>query len=106
VLLPVQVVLLLLQAAISHDLWRGHGRFARVRPAAGPVMRRLAYVYAAGMALRWVLTSGHRIPILLHFVLATYLWVLAGHHRRLPSAHGGGLGHPAPSRQLFSETAT
>jgi hypothetical protein len=81
VLLPVQVAILLVQAAVSSDLWRGRGRFARVRPAAGPLLRRLAYVYAAVMTVRWMLTTGHRIPIVFHFVLAGYLLVLAGHHR-------------------------
>jgi hypothetical protein len=81
VLLPVQVAIVLVQAAISRDLWRGGGRFARVRPAAGPVLRRIAYVYAAVITVRWMLTSGHRIPIIFHFVLAGYLLVLAGHHR-------------------------
>jgi hypothetical protein len=82
VLLPVQVAILLAQASISRDLWRGRGRYARVHPTAGPALRRIAYVYAAVMMARWALTSGHRIPIVFHFVLATYLRILAGHHQR------------------------
>ena len=84
VLLPSQVLILGLQARVSRDLWRGHGRFARRAPRVGVGMRRLAVVYALGMLVRYVVTMtlypeqrwlGHTIPVVFHWVLAGYLYV-------------------------------
>ncbi len=49
------------------------------------MMRRVAYLYMAAMALRYILTMalvpdlrwfGHTIPITFHFVLASYILTL------------------------------
>jgi len=85
ILLPIQIVILIVQAKISFDIWRGSGFFARHRPRAGKLICWFSYVYFAAMVLRYVLTMGlypetrwftGTIPIFFHWVLAAYLFVL------------------------------
>ncbi len=91
ILLPIQVVILGVQARISWDLWRGTGFFARRHPRLGVGLRRFSYVYFAVMVLRYVLTMallperrwlGGTIPIFFHWVLAAYLFVWSRNHSR------------------------
>ena len=53
-LLPIQLLILAVQAKIAHDLWRGQGFFAVRRPRAGRFLCRFSYVYFAVMLLRYV----------------------------------------------------
>ena len=85
VLLPIQIVILIVQAKVSRDIWRDSGFFAIRRPRGGRIICWLSFVYFAGMVLRYVLTmSLHAerrwftgtIPIFFHCVLAAYLFVL------------------------------
>ena len=85
ILLPIQIVMLAMQAKISLDIGRGSGFFAVWRPRAGKILCWLSYVYAGGMVLRYILTMsvhperrwfGGTIPIFFHLVLAAYLFVL------------------------------
>jgi len=46
-LLPIQVVILGLQAKISADIWRGAGRLARCRPRGGRILLARSVVTAA-----------------------------------------------------------
>ncbi len=86
VLLPIQLLILIAQSKISIDLWRGSGFFATRRPRAGAVIRWFSYVYFAAMVLRYILSMalhperrwlGGTIPILFHWVLAAYLFLLS-----------------------------
>jgi hypothetical protein len=85
VLLPIQLSILVVQAKISWDLYRGSGVFAIPRPRAGAVLCWLSYVYFGAMVLRYIMTMylyperrwfGGAIPIFFHWVLAAYLFVL------------------------------
>lgn len=85
ILLPVQLLILFVQAWIARDLWRGAGFFAARRPAAGRLLQRISYVYFAVMLLRYVVTMWlypewrwlrGTIPIFFHWVLAAYLYFL------------------------------
>lgn len=85
VLLPMQFLILVVQAKISLDIWRGLDFFAIRRPRAGKVLCWCSYVYFAGMVLRYILTMSlyperrwftGTIPIFFHWVLAAYLFVL------------------------------
>ena len=78
VLLPVQLAILLVQAGIDRDLWRGRGFFARPRPGAGRALRWFAGFYAFSLVVRFALTRSHPIPIVFHWVLAAYLFTLGG----------------------------
>src|SRR5438128_1846728 len=54
-LLPIQLLILVVQAKVSRDIWRGAGFFAVRRPRAGQALCWLSYLYFAGMVLRYVL---------------------------------------------------
>lgn len=97
-LLPIQLVILGLQAWISVDLWRGAGPFVTPRPRLGRALRWLAAGYALAMVLRYVLSMlwhperrwlGGTIPIVFHWVLAAYLFVLGHFHARSAHPVGG-----------------
>ena len=91
-LLPTQIAILALQAKVSADLWRGSGAFSVPRPRTYAAVRWFSLVYFAGMGMRYALTMGlyperrwlgrGTIPIAFHFVLASWLWVLARHQLR------------------------
>jgi len=95
ILLPVQVVILWLQALMVRDFWRNAGFFVVPRPRMGRVVRWFSYVYLAGMIVRYTLTMSMyperrwlgrgTIPTLFHCVLATYLFVFSLHHLRSES---------------------
>ena len=84
-LLAAQILILLFQALVSIRLWRrGDRRPAVSLDRLGCWARRFAVVYAAAMALRYLLTMalfpdqrwfGGTIPILFHFDLAAWLWL-------------------------------
>ncbi|MEX2286616.1 MAG: hypothetical protein WD648_05965 [Planctomycetaceae bacterium] len=85
VLLPIQILILAVQAKVSLDIWRGSGFFAIPRPRSGMALCVFSYVYFAAMVLRYVLTMslyperrwfGGTIPIFFHFVLAAYVFLL------------------------------
>lgn len=88
-LLPIQIAILGLQAAISRDIWKGSGRFAGARPAIGRGLQWFSYLYFAVMLVRYVVTmtlyperhwlSG-TIPIVFHWVLAGYLFTLGRYY--------------------------
>ena len=85
-LLPTQIAILLIQAKVSTDLFRGHGPMTAQRPRVGRALRWFSVVYFAVMVLRYVLTMAWyperrwlgmgTIPIVFHWVLAVYLYAL------------------------------
>jgi hypothetical protein len=96
VLLPVQLLLIGVMAAIVRDCAGEAGRFGSRRPRVGAWLVWLSYVYAAAMVVRfvvWVLLPPDRrrafIPIVFHEVLAAFLfvygsWHLQRRHLRVP----------------------
>jgi len=94
-LLPTQVAILVLQARVSRDLWRGQGLLARRHPRFGGWLRAFSVAYFGVMALRYVVTMalfperrwlGGAIPIVFHWVLALYLFIWSGFHRQSSGA--------------------
>jgi len=88
-LLPIQLTILGLMAWIDVDLSRGAGFWATPKPNFGQAVLWLAYAYAATMLVRYLVRMRHRpeerwfggtIPIVFHWVLASYLWVLGSFH--------------------------
>jgi len=75
-LLTIQIGILLVQAVVDREVWRGRGFFARERPRAGRRLQWLACVYALSMVVRYVVMRSHLIPIVFHWVLAAYLFSL------------------------------
>jgi hypothetical protein len=93
-LLPVQLVILAVQVKISFDLARGHGFFVVRRPGWGRGLQVFAVIYFLGMAVRYALTMAWHperrwlgtgtIPVVFHWVLATYLFTLGRFLARAP----------------------
>ena len=89
-LLPIQIVILGLQATISRDIWKASGSFAGPRPTVGHGLQWFSYLYFAVMLLRYLVTmtiyperrwlSG-TIPIFFHWVLAASLFTLGRYYR-------------------------
>ncbi len=89
ILLPIQLVTIAVQAKISNDVWGGRGFFAVRRPRVGRFLCRFSYVYFIVMLVRYgVMMSLYpeqrwlhgTIPILFHWVLAAYLFVLGKYY--------------------------
>jgi hypothetical protein len=96
-LLPVQIGILALMAWINGGVTVRRGFFSRPHPGLGRFLLIASILYAGGMAVRY-LASGHAhperrfwppgsIPILFHFVLAGYIYVLS-HLARHPVPPG------------------
>ena len=92
-LLAAQIVLLGVQFEITRELWTGRGGVTVPRPALGRTLAWFSAVYFFAMVARYLMTNvvmaeagqfGDTIPIVFHWVLAAYLWVLARHLRGLP----------------------
>jgi hypothetical protein len=91
-LLPSQLLILALQVKINRDLALGRGWFQRPRPRLGKALQYFSYSYAGVMVMRYGLTMAlyperrwlgeGTIPIVFHWVLATYLWLWGWSHRR------------------------
>jgi hypothetical protein len=82
-LLPIQIVFIALMALIMVSLVRGSGPLAAANPAFGRLLIGFSFVYAAVMAVRYVVRMyrrpgerwfGGAIPIVFHFVLAAFLF--------------------------------
>lgn len=89
VLLPVQLTLLGVMAWVNVDLSRGDGFWATPKPNFGQAVLWFAYAYATAMLVRYVVRMRRRpeqrwfggaIPIVFHWVLASYLYVLGSFH--------------------------
>ena len=78
VLLPAQLVILAAQAVLDRAAWTGRAWLVRPRPEAARRLRWFSYAYAVAMAVRWAVTGTHGIPVVFHWVLAAYLYTLAG----------------------------
>ena len=90
VLLTCQLIIVALQLEISRELWVGHGPASIPRPVLGRVLAWASLIYFLTMAARYLITSvilpeagrfGDTIPIVFHWVLAAYLWILSRHLR-------------------------
>lgn len=89
-LLIIQLLMLVLMTKISAEIWRGTGTFAVVRPHWSNFLVKFSAGYAGLMALRYLLTMilhpemrwfGQTIPIIFHFVLAGFIYVLGRYHK-------------------------
>lgn len=90
-LLASQIVIIVVLTKVCLDLTRGSGCFADTRPRLGSWLWVFGWIYLSAMILRHVLRmafypeerwTGGTIPIVFHWVLASYLLTLAAYHRR------------------------
>lgn len=88
-LLPAQIAILGLMAWLNVAFSLGQGEPVEPRPWLGEAFLAFSYVYAGVMALRYVVRMTRRpserwfggtIPIVFHFVLASYVFVLGSYH--------------------------
>jgi hypothetical protein len=88
-LLPAQLAILALMGWIDVDFARDTGFWVEARPELGRGILWFAFVYASVMAVRYVLQMcrradqrwfGGAIPIVFHWVLASFLFVLGSFH--------------------------
>jgi hypothetical protein len=91
ILFTLQVLILIFQIKVCIDFSRGYGYFVSLRRQTARLLLWLSYLYFTSMVLRYVITMalyperrwlGHTIPILLHFVLAGFLFTLGHYHTR------------------------
>lgn len=89
-LLPVQILIIGFFAKIAFDISRGIGFWAEPKPRLGLWLRNFGYLYFASMIVRYILRMtwypeerwfGGTIPIVFHWVLASYIIVLGRYHR-------------------------
>jgi len=90
-LLPAQIAIIVLLAKVCLDFTRGRGFFATPRRRLGNGLLVFGAVYLAVMVIRYALRmalypaerwTGGSIPIFLHWVLATFVLLVGGYHRR------------------------
>jgi uncharacterized protein len=88
-LFPIQLVFLVVMAWVVVSLLTGSGAAAEPAPDFGRFLIGFAVVYAGAMATRYVMRMrrqpeqrwfGGTIPIVFHFVLASFLFVLGSYH--------------------------
>jgi hypothetical protein len=91
ILLTIQLLMLIVMAKITRDIWRGSGFFALVRPSWSRRLICVSAIYAGAMGLRYAWTMafypemrwfGGTIPIFFHFVLAGFVYVVGRFHSR------------------------
>lgn len=89
-LLPAQIAILGLMAAIEAAFFRGRGVLAEPRPMLGTAIVAFSFVYAGAMVVRYAVRMRRRpserwfggtIPITFHFVLAAFVFVLGTYYR-------------------------
>jgi uncharacterized protein len=103
-LLASQIAIVVVYSKICVDFWRGQGYFATPRPELGRNLLKFGSLYLGVMIMRYVIRMGlypHErwaggcIPIFFHWVLASFLLVLASYHRA-PAAPSTSNGLQAP----------
>ena len=81
-LLPSQILLVALMAKICVDFTRRRGFFYEPKRFLGTPVLVFGYVYLSAMIARAVLLWDRPIPIVFHWVLATYVLIVGHSHRR------------------------
>jgi len=90
-LFPSQILIIVLFTKIALDISHGTGFWSQSKPTLGLWLRGFGFVYFLSMVVRYVLRMswypderwfGGTIPIIFHWVLATYIIVLGWYHLR------------------------
>ena len=82
-LLASQILILGALAAVCAQFTRGGGYFVRYHAWLSTPLWITGWIYAIAMAVRYALLRRDAIPVVFHIVLATFLLVVAHHHRRV-----------------------
>jgi uncharacterized protein len=81
-----QIVVLAILALVCVQFTRGEGYFVGRHAWLSMPLWIVGWIYALGMVVRYVLLRRDAIPVTFHIVLASFLLVVANHHRRARSA--------------------
>jgi hypothetical protein len=90
-LFPAQILIIVLFTKIALHISRGTGSWAHPKPTLGLWLRNFGIIYFLSMVVRYVLRMswypeerwfGGAIPIIFHWVLATYIIMLGYYHLR------------------------
>jgi hypothetical protein len=82
VLLSSQILILGILATVCVQFSRGQGYFVRRQWLLATPLWVVGWIYAIGMVVRYALLRRDAIPVVFHIVLASFLLVVAQHHRR------------------------
>lgn len=86
VLLASQILILALLITVCVQFSRGRGYFVRRHRWLATPLWIVGWIYAIGMVVRYALLRRDGIPVVFHIVLASFLLVVAHHHRQSRSA--------------------
>ena len=81
-LLASQILILAVLVTVCVQFTRGSGYFVRPHKWLATPLWIVGWVYAMGMVVRYALLRRDAIPVVFHIVLASFLLVVADHHRR------------------------
>ena len=81
-LLVSQIAILAALATVCVQFSQAKGYFVRPQKWLGTPLYIAASLYAGGMLVRYTLLRRDVIPVIFHLVLASFLLVVAQHHRR------------------------
>lgn len=84
-LLMSQILILALLGTVCVHFSRGSGYFVTRRPWLATPLWMVGWIYALGMIVRYAALGRDLIPVVFHIVLASFLLVVAQHHRRTRS---------------------
>jgi lysylphosphatidylglycerol synthetase-like protein (DUF2156 family) len=77
-----QIVIVAVLATVCMQFSRGSGYFVRPHAWLAMPLWIVGWIYAAGMVVRYVMLRHDLIPVTFHIVLATFVLVVAHHHRQ------------------------
>ena len=83
VLLAAQIVIIAVLGVVCVQFTRGTGYFVRPQPWLAPTLWTAGWLYTTGMIVRYAILRRDAIPVVFHIVLASFLLVVAHHHRRV-----------------------
>ncbi|HET9467330.1 MAG TPA: hypothetical protein VFO48_02915 [Vicinamibacterales bacterium] len=81
-----QMLILALLMTVCVQFSRGRGYFVRHHTWLATPLWIVGWIYAVGMVVRYSLLRRDIIPVIFHIVLASFLLVVAHHHRQSRSA--------------------
>ena len=87
-LLASQIVILGLLTTVCAHFTQRRGFFVRRRPWLATPLWIAGWVYALGMIVRYAFLRRDAIPVVFHMVLASFLLIVAHHHRRHRTRQG------------------
>jgi hypothetical protein len=103
-LLASQIAIIALLGTVCTQFSRGKGYFVRPQAWLATPLWVIGWIYAIGMVVRYAMLRRDLIPVSFHIDLATFLLVVAHHHRILRAHSADRYGGQAPRTQRPQRT--